>query len=46
MENVIINRAGARLWEFGTALVILGYSLVRFLRWYLPYKSKQKRKGL
>ena len=33
-----------RLWEFLTASVILAYSLVRLLRFYLSYKLKHKRK--
>ena len=37
---------GRRLWEFLTASVILLYSSLRFLRWYLPYKAKKKDKQL
>jgi len=33
-----------KLWEFATALVILAYSSLRFLRFYLSRKDKTKDK--
>ena len=35
-----------RLWEFLTASVILVYSSLRFIRWYLSYRAKKKANKL
>tara|TARA_B100001146_G_scaffold197406_1_gene186236 strand:- start:215 stop:340 length:126 start_codon:yes stop_codon:yes gene_type:complete len=41
-----MDRITRNLWEFLTASVILLYSSLRFIAWYLPYRAKKKAKRL